>query len=241
MRSVPLALALALVLPGCIVDAPQDPPEAHPVESASVDDGSKDDSSAPRANATSEPKPEETPAPEAPTPPPSAPPAPVPPPGPTYATQRLFGNVTGVGVTTEAVGGHAAPPGSEVPPVATTVVAGTTALLVELRWTAAQPFDLDVVLTAPDYATGPSAEPNQSAPQESSVALWSGHRWTAAEGAPGQPDVARILVDDPGALALTGDWTVDIAAKGPAASAAYELAITHVRLAPPADGWSAFA
>ncbi|HLE97493.1 MAG TPA: hypothetical protein VI997_09000, partial [Candidatus Thermoplasmatota archaeon] len=196
----------------------------------------------------------------APPPPESAPPPPSPvsppppaPPGPVYATERAFGNITGAGASsTSACCLWLATPESNADALSTLVQAGTVAVIVELRWSDTR-FDLDLRVTSPDYEEvgtpdSNATEPDPTAPQNAtsnatgaSPTIHKGMQWTAVDGTPGTGGgYAVVRVDDVDALRHTGEWAIDIGAKGPVVAAAYEVAITRVTVAAPPADWSAY-
>lgn len=247
MRPLLVAVLLVAPLAGCIVDPP-----TRPLDPSSVAPEPEPED-APPAEARDEEETREGPPPEAPTPPPSpqASPAPAPapaPPAPVYLVEWRFGNVTaGAGASTpegEVCCVHAAPADPAVVQAAT-VAGGATAFLVELRWTSPRSeasFDLDLVVKAPDYREAepapPSADVPPATPDPTNATLYTGHRFVATDVGGG---LARILVDDPAVLALAGEWTIEVAPKGPAAAVPFELAMTSVLRLPPAADYSAFA
>lgn len=105
-----------------------------------------------------------------------------------------------------------------------------TAILLELRWNDAA-IDLDFALRAPD-AFGYGVR--NGAPQTSP----SGHRYEACEAGGPEP-FASILVDDPEALALEGEWSWNVAQKDRAIEAPFTLAITVFKGSAPPAGFTA--
>lgn len=246
-------LVLAPAAAGCIVDRPDE------VVPASTQAGPSDggDAAPPSDDPSAAPPPEEPPAEPEPAsqPVPAEPPAPVepPPPQPVLVTERAHGNLTGAGAaSSNACCFWLATPGSQADAVTTIVDVGTVAVLVELRWADAR-IDLDLRVASPDYeeVAAPEAnatEPDPGAPQNATsnatspkTTLHKGTHWTAVDGTPGAGGgYARILVDDPAALLRTGEWTIEVGAKGAAVATAYELAVTKARVAPPPAEWTAF-
>lgn len=104
-----------------------------------------------------------------------------------------------------------------------------TAILLELRWNDAS-IDLDLALRAPDaFGYGVRNGAPQTAP--------SGHRYEACDAGP-EP-LERILVDDPEALALDGEWSWNLAQKDRTLDADFTLAITVFQGIAPPEGFTA--
>lgn len=232
-RRLARALALLLLLAsaaGCVKD--------EPVATGAIEDEDPAEAPAPAPADPAPPAPSPQPAapppaPPAPSPAPAAqqPPQP-PPPEPRVVVLAWSGNVTGVGGSVTA----APPPApavccAQVAPAGENVdesfaVESPKGIVVELVWSDAQ-FDLDLVLEAADFDP---AAPSPTQP-------YGGHRWIAGEGAPGQPDGhARIVLAEPEALAIAGDWTWRVNAKGPANAVAFSVYVSlFLDEAPPAD------
>lgn len=108
---------------------------------------------------------------------------------------------------------------------------GAKGVVVELIWTDAR-VDLDLRVSAADYAPGD--------PQSGS--LTTGHAWSAAGGAPGQPDGhATIVVTDAEALAASGEWGWQVFGKGAAPQAAFQIVSSVFLDEAPADDYQAAA
>ena len=233
MRALALLASLTLILAaGCIKEDPVDsatieeaPPAAD--EPAPATPTPTSPSSAPPASnppssssTTQPPPPEESPAPA---------PAPAP---PRVEVEAWNGSLTGVGAAATTAGpeiccASVAPVNSNAD-VAFDVPAGLKGIVVELVWSDAQ-FDLDLLVTASDYAATP-------APPEP----YTGHRWLAADGAPAQPvGRATIVITDADSLAITGTWGAHASAKGPANEVAFTMLVSLFYDEPPATDYTA--
>lgn len=226
-----LALASALALAGCVKD--------EPVTEAATDEDA------------AEPTPPPTPSPAPTTPPPSSPPPsspppassspppadeqapPHPPPTPRVEVFAWNGSITGAGA------GASTPAGASVCCVSVAPVnenadqtfdvdVALQGIVVEVVWTDAA-FDLDLLVTAPDYDVAP-------APPEP----YTGHRWEALGGAPGQPEGhTTIAITEAEALALLGTWNMHVSAKGPANAASFALYVSLFYDEAPASDYTA--
>lgn len=228
-----LALAIALLVAGCIKE--------EPIAEAATEDTDADPSGptvvapTPTTPPPSSPPPASTPPPATSPPPAATQPAPTPAPAPRVEVLAWNGSMTGLGA-----GAQAPPPGpsfccAQVAPTAENAdveftVGALKGIVVELVWTDPQ-FDLDLVVNAADYDVTP-------APPEP----YTGHRWYAGGGAPGQPEGRAVLVlTDAEALAITGTWTAHVGAKGPANAVAFAIYVSLFHDEAPAADYTAAA
>lgn len=234
MRALAILASLTLVLAaGCIKEDPIDAATSEEETPPPVDPTVV----APTPPTPSSPPPASTPPPASSQPPPPAaeePPAAAPP-APRVEVEAWNGSLTAVGA------GATAPTGTEVccaqvapansnADVEFDVPSGLKGIVVEIVWADAQ-FDLDLIVTASDYDAVP-------APPEP----YTGHRWFAGGGAPGQPEGhSTIVITDADALALTGTWSAHASAKGPANAAAFTLFVSLFYDEAPATDYTASA
>ncbi|HET6405083.1 MAG TPA: hypothetical protein VFH78_10585, partial [Candidatus Thermoplasmatota archaeon] len=161
--------------------------------------------------------------------------APAPAPAPRVEVLSWAGSITGAGASASTPAGalccaQVAPAGENAD-VAFAVVEGLKGIVVELVWTHEQ-FDLDLIVAAADY------DPMTPAPPQP----YTGHRWVAAGGAPGQPEGrATVLVTEAEALAILGDWTLHVNAKGPAHEVPFTLFVSLFYDQAPAADYTAAA
>lgn len=230
--AVLVVLAASLGLAGCVKEGALSDAstEEESVEPAPSPATPAPVSAPPPARPTS-PPPSSTP--PATTPTPAAPTEPAPAaPAPRITVLAWNGTLTGAGVSASTPGGEiccaSATPANENADVEFDVPAGLKGIVVELAWTDTQ-FDLDLLAAAPDY------DPTPAPP-----APYTGHRWLAAGGAPGQPEGrATIAIVDEAALALTGGWGVHASPKGPANAVAFALYVSLFHDEAPASGYTA--
>lgn len=228
-------LAASFLLAGCIKDAAPSVDDAAGggLQSAAVEDAPPASEPAPASEPTpASPAPAPAPSP-APSPQPQGEPEAEPQPAPKVTVQTWEGSATGGGL------GSAQPaPGLFVGTVqgegtsgTFAISPGTVGLVLELVWTD-EAMDLDLALRGPDSGMAPPSDP--TAPS-----FDAGHVYASDGGAPGQPDGhAFIVVTDPEALALEGEWTWEVASKG-SVEAPFTVYLSLFEGAPPAEGYSA--
>lgn len=219
MRLPALLVAVALALAGCLaVPDPAPPP------------GRRDEAPAPAAEGGEEAEPEgEDAAPVEEAAPGAAP-------GPSLRVMVVNGTLT------EVRAGVSAGVASLVFPAAGVAAEGTTGafeggdvtgIVVELAWTDPV-YDLDLRLEGPDAEA--------VFPPESSgggLTFSRGHAYHAYGGNTGMPDgPLRLVVDDPEALALAGDWRWSVTSKT-ANGVAFTVAVSLFAGATPPAGYTA--
>lgn len=227
---VVLALASALVLAGCI--------KGDPVTEAAAEE----DTAEPTPPAAGSPTPTtppsspppSSPPPASPSPPPAdGQPPPLPPPPPRVEVFAWNGSITGAGAAASTPAGASVccvsvAPVNENTDQSFDVATALRGIVVEIVWTD-EAFDLDLLVTAPDYDATPAP------PQP-----YTGRRWEALGGAPGQPEGhSTIAITDADALALLGTWKALVSAKGPANAATFTLYVSLFYDEAPASDYSA--